>query len=361
MDKNNWSIQAPWNEGLITQRQDRRIEKRDFLYASEIGKNFLDVYWSMQGVAPTNLASDVARRKMEAGNFYEALVVWSLRKIGLIVDTQTRSRITDHEKWPNVYGRIDIIAGHDGNWDKTREEVKAYFDKMEQEGFDFPLFSTVKKISMQTIEMLAGSFPEGLDKKIYEVKSINSMAFWRNDAPISTPYDHHKIQLSFYQMTNDLGIKDGSFLYIDRDTMSISEIPNFVTEEITKKIADWLDQMTHYVKNSIEPPKPEFIVWDAKYKKYSFNWEINRSQYKDKILEGVSEIDIIREVNTRNKKMRTNNKMTLALEGSAERGTGKYKQAIELIKTGAPDEVVIKKTKVLAEEIVFLKNGLLPS
>ena len=97
------------------------------------------------------------------------------------------------------------------------------------------------------------------------------------------------------------------------------------------------------------------------FERNSFNWEINRSQYKDKILEGVSEIDIIREVNTRNKKMRTNNKMTLALEGSAERGTGKYKQAIELIKTGAPDEVVIKKTKVLAEEIVFLKNGLLPS
>jgi DNA segregation ATPase FtsK/SpoIIIE-like protein len=142
--------------------------------------------------------------------------------------------------------------------------------------------------------------------------------------------------------------------------MSLSEIPNIVTEEITKKMATWLDQMTHYYKNQIEPPRPEFIVWDEKEKRFSFNWEINRSQYKNKILEGTSEKEIIQEVNAKNKKMRSENKISLALEGSEERGTGKYRRAIELIKSGAPDEVIIKKTMVKPEEILLLKNGLLP-
>jgi len=334
----HWSVMGPWNSSLTSSRFDRRIEPRDFLYGSEIGKNYLEVYWAMQGVEPTNLASDIARRKMEAGNLYEAMITWVLRRVGLLKESQTRVRLLDNPEYLNVYGRLDIVAGHDGNWVKTKQELEDLFLKIEGnfeaksdiivntlketgiefnentekafkagvefsklKGFDFPFFNTIKKISRETIEFLSKSYPNGLVDKIYEVKTINSIAFWKNDQPISKPYPHHVRQLTFYQLYHP--VKVGSFLYLDRDTMSISEIPNIIKEEVVKEIYDWLKQMTYYYRNKIEPPRPEIIIWDKKEEKFTFNWEVDRSQYRDVILKGIDVKEINEQIKLKNKNL----------------------------------------------------------
>ena len=354
MKEQNWSIQECWNLALISGKKDRRIEPRNILFASEIGKNFLEVYWQMKGIPPTNVASDTALRKMEAGNFYEAIVAWTLQRCGILKETQGKARLLNDPNYLDVYGRFDILAGHDGNWLKTKTELEEMFKKFEELKFDFPFYIQVKKIALQTVEYLSSKYPEGLSDKIYEVKSINSMAFWREDKPISSPYPHHVMQLSFYQMIHP--VKIASFIYIDRDTMSISEIPNFLKKENTDTIYAWLKQMTDYWRNQTEPEKPPLIIWDKKENKWSFNWEIDRSQYRDKLLGSRTTQDIRKEVNDRNYKIRKENALDSALEGKEIRGNKKYRLAIEYIKSGITEENIIKKTKITKNEFDIIKQ-----
>jgi len=334
-------------------RRDGRIKPRDYLYASEIGRNMLDVYWAMSGIEPTNLASDVARRKMEAGNFYEAVVVWVMRRTGILKDTQTRVKLLDQPDMLNVSGKLDFIAGHDGNWKKTIDEVESYFKILEDMNFDFPYFDSVKKISRETMKVLSEKYPNGLEDKIYEVKSINSMAFWRGGHPIEEPYFHHVRQLTFYQ--NYSPIKIGSFIYIDRDTMSISEIPNYIKDDVINDMHNWIKKMTYYYRNNIEPPRPEIILFDEKEQKYQFNWEIDRSQYRDKILGDTDVEKVLEEIKAKNKQLRLNRTIEDSFKEETIRGTKKYKIAIGLLRAREDDEVVMKKSKCTQEDVDLLK------
>ena len=352
----SWSIQESWNRSLTVAKKDRRIQPRDFLYASEVGRPYLDVYWSMQGIEPTNVQSDTARRKMEAGNFYEAVVGWVFQRVGILKETQAKARLIDNPDYLNVYGRIDIIAGHDGNWDKTKKEMDEYFNKLIELEFDFPFFGVVKKISTETINYLSEKYPAGLEDKLYEVKSINSMAFWKNDEPIGTPYPHHINQFTFYQYYHQ--IKNGSFLYLDRDTMSISELPNIIKDEVVKDIHDWLKKMTYYYRNNIEPPKPQLIIWDIKEQKYQFNWEVNWSAYKDKILEGVNVDKINEEIKEKNKMLRRDKMIKNAVNGDNVRGTKKFNTAIQMLKDGKENEEILKKSGCTQEEVDILKEKI---
>jgi hypothetical protein len=303
--------------------------------------------------------------------------------------------LLDNPDYLNVYGRLDIVAGHDGDWDKTYKDLENLFKKLSGtnypdvnlvteilgeagipfseeaykifslgadhsrvENFDFPFLNSVEKISYQTVNYLKEKYPNGLEDKIYEVKSINSMAFWRNDEPISTPYEHHVRQLTFYQMYHP--VKKGSFLYIDRDTMSISEIPNVVKEKVVKEIYEWLRMMTYYYKNNIEPPMPELIIYDKTRERFTFNWEVERSQYKDKILKGVNQYVILKEIKEKNKNARRDKVIQSAVNGEDVRGTGKYKAALQFIKDGKTDEEIMKKSRLTEEELKILKENIKP-
>ena len=351
MDNNQkalrWSVMEPWNLSITTD-YGREFKPRDFLYMGEIGGSHLTTYWKMKGIEPTNKINDIKRRKMEAGNFYEAIVVWVFQRCGILKNTQGKVRIED-PKYLTVYGRYDILAGHDGNWDKTKKELFEYFDNAEKTGYVFPFHDSVKRKSFETVKYLSEKFPNGLQDKIYEVKSIQSAAFWRHDQPISRPYEKHNYQLSNYIKHNFEKVDIGSFLYVDRDTMSLSEIPIYqVDERIIKKSYEWLEQMTYYYRNDIEPPKPEFIIWDEETGKWTFNVEVSWSEYKDKLLNGVSESQIIAEIKNRNKELSVVSKMKMAIDNKEFRGIKKYQKAIELLNSGMSYVEVEAKMKIPA-------------
>lgn len=358
MTEKNWSLQFPWNKSITTDHS-RKFEPRDFLYAGEIGDSFLTTFWKMKGIEPTNKLSDGTRRKMEAGHFYEAVVVWVLERTGMLKETQGKVRLFDDRFLP-VYGRFDILAGFDGDWNEAKKNVEDYFKRLDELNFNFPFYDIVRRRSFDTIEHMSQMYPEGLADKIIEVKSINSMAFWRNDTPISQPYRKHIIQLSFYQLFNSLGIKNGSFLYIDRDTMSVSEIPNIVTKETEDYIYEWLTKMTEYYKSNTEPPRPEFVLWNKEENKWEFNWEINRSEYKDKILEGVNVENLLARIKSLNADIKVKEKMRKAAKGEKAYGIKKYEAAIAMLDKSMSYEEVMKKTGVpliaLMHYVEDLKN-----
>lgn len=389
-----WSVQAPWNSSISISKF-REMLPRDVLYASEIGASFYDVYHAMIGTPPTNGATETARRRMEAGNFYEALVVWVFKRCGILKETQTRVRLNDPKYLP-VHGKCDIYAGHDGDWRESKIELAELFRRLDGAyevdrllveeilgesgipfsddaykgflagidyakitGFDFPFLGIVKKMSFSIIDELEKKYPQGLPNKIYEVKSINSRAFWKGDEMIAIPYDHHQKQLTFYQLYfSEKGIEPGSFLYIDRDSMCISELPNMVKEDVKAEIFDWLEKMTYYYNNKIEPPTPEVIVYDIKERKYQFNWRINWSSYKDKIMAGVDLKDIMLKIKGMNKTLQMKALMKSAHLGETKHGNKKYARAIAMLKEGNSLEVVEKKTGVSRDAIDYYLSQL---
>lgn len=356
MKSNNWSIQEGWNKTL-TISKERDNKPRDILYASEIGRSYYDTYLSMMGVPATNDVSDTIRRKMEAGNFYEAIVAWVFQRVGILKEQQTSIRSYVPGLLP-IHGRADIIAGCDGDWNTRKAQLLDLFTNLDKFGFSFPFLDQVRKLSFALIDDLATKYPDGMQTKIIEVKSLNSMAFWAGDEAIKTPYEHHKFQLTFYQAFNNLGIKDGSFIYVDRDTMSLSEIPNYVTDDTMEKMEKWHNEISKFYFNKQEPPKPELVV--IQDGKYQFNWEIERSSYKDKILEGVDVDKIKSEIRKKNADNREIEMMTLAVNGETQKhGIKKYIKAIELLTQKVDISKVMKQTNVseIAIKHYLEKNG----
>jgi hypothetical protein len=339
----NWSIQEGWNSTLII-KHERDNKPRDILYASEIGRSYYDTYLSVMGVPATNEISDTIRRKMEAGNFYEAIVAWVFQRVGILQDTQVQIRTYVPGLMP-IHGRADILAGCDGDWNTRKAKLLDLFTNLDKFEFSFPFLEQVRKLSFSLIDDLSIKYPNGLEQKIIEVKSLNSMAFWSGGEPISTPYDHHKYQLSFYQSFNKLGVTDASFIYVDRDTMSLSELPNYINDDTLKKMNEWHKQISYYVQNRIEPPKPEIVVF--KEGKYQFNWEIERSDYKDLILSGIDVEKVREEIKYKNKELKDIEMIKLALSGDTEKyGIKKYIKAIELLKQNVDIPKVMKQTNI---------------
>lgn len=349
-----WSIQKIWNDTIVIPR-DRAVKPRNYVYASEIGRDFYEVFLSMKGVEPTDGFTDTARRKMEAGNFYEDLVAWVFQRTGILIN---REGYVKCENPIPVHGRYDIWSGTGGvDWDTKEKELENVFKIIEELNFDFPFIDRVKTLSFSLLKNLRVDYPDGLSDKIYEVKSLNSRAFWQNNEPISKPYYHHIMQATFYKRFNDIGVDDTAILYVDRDTMSISELPVSKRKDIYDEMDKWLQTMAYYYHNGIEPNKPDFIVWSDLKEKWVFNWEIERSKYQQKIMEGVDKKDIDKEIKEKNAKLKRESLMDSAMKGDHGRyGVKKYINAIKLLNDGENAENVKKKTNVCDEDIEYYKQ-----
>jgi hypothetical protein len=69
----------------------------------------------------------------------------------------------------------------------------------------------------------------GEGKKVYELKSKNSRAFWYMVDKKEGANIQHKKQLWIYLKV--LGIDEGSIVYVEKDTLSIVEFPVFLNDK----------------------------------------------------------------------------------------------------------------------------------
>jgi hypothetical protein len=354
MDNKNWSIQQFWNDTALP-NNSWPIAPRDYIYATEIGAPFIEVFWKLKGEPATNDFSDLVVRKMEAGNFMENLIVWVFKRCGILKEWQGTVRFED-EKYLPVHGRLDVIAGHDGNWDETIKTVEQFYKSMDQAWLDFPYYNIAKEKSRILLEGLAKQYPNGLSDKIYEIKSLNSHAFWKsNGERIGTPYDRHRKQLGIYQIVKNL---PGSFLYIDRDTMAISEIPNILTDDLKKEIFNWLEKITFYYRNNIEPPLPDLVVWNEDKKQWTLNWEVERSIYRDKILGNKKIADILNLVQQKNLIQKEKENIDKVMAGKEFRGSKKYNEIKELLHNPFMDkEELSSQYGISVEALEYWENA----
>lgn len=249
----NWNLEDVWNDALITER--RETKPRDYIYASEIGKNYWERYHKMMGVEPTNHYDARVLRKFAAGDLFEQVVGMILRKCGILISEQERVELSATDKHLRVSGRIDFHAGGISDWFEARKRIA---------GEDWP--DAMLNICNKIIDKFEKEYPAGLDNKIVEVKSVNSMLFWAKKDYLLDAYPWHKFQLLTYLIV--LG-KTGKIIYISKDDLTIKEFDFDASAELSEAYYKDLEEMTHYYKNKIVPPKPPSVIFDER-KTYSF-------------------------------------------------------------------------------------------
>lgn len=311
-DKDNWSLQMPWNE-LVT--EERKSEKREYIRASEIGSPFLDRYLKMKGVTPTNHFDSRTLRVFDCGHIFEDIPTRIFRTLGLLISNQKEVAV-------EIDGLLPIIGHHDpkvgGVIDipeikrKTSEEtfqilkghlINSGLSYMVEAVHETFFADWYVKRCLSLAEKLKKEYPNGLKPLQTEIKTVHSQAFWAHKNIDSTTgffkgYDHHNLQLFTYLVAENE--PEGRFLYISKDDLTIMEKSLFLNDK--KVEALWIEdirKMTKCFKSNKEPEREPDYYYNKEDGIYQKNWRIARSPYftyitgKSDVKEWSKEIDLI--------------------------------------------------------------------
>ncbi len=284
VSNNNWSIQSIWNEELTIGRDEREPFPRNYIWASELGKNLYERYLKMNAIPPDFDYEERVLRKFEAGNFFERIIGFVLMSSGLLKFDNKPYRIPADEDHLEISVRPDFIAGGKPDWDRVRQDIKT--------NLLFDLMPNLARISKRLVETLSEKYPDGLKDLLYEIKSVNSTVFWSKKDYLSEAYPHHQLQCFAGMKARKL--PEGRLLYISKDDLTVAE---FILKDdnpsLNKRYDEDVKAITKYIRGKEEPPKPKSIVFDPQKKLrfqylkkqhcingcFTENWEVNWSNY----------------------------------------------------------------------------------
>lgn len=251
---NNWLFGHIWNKAL-EEGEDRVIEPRDYMYATEIGKAPIDVYLAMKGTAQSNPPNGRSKRKFEAGNMWEWIVGLVLKRAGVIREAQERIK-TQLAGMQAVSGRSDYVVGGKINPQDAKAEI-AKFELPEAfyRGFD------------QIVDYLQTKYPQGLADKPLEIKSVSAFMFDAIEKG-KKPLRLHVRQLMHYMFER---FEIGHIVYICRDDCRMME---FVVLHSPENVADYkaaIALRSGYYQRDEMPPLEKPILWDPDMLKFTKN------------------------------------------------------------------------------------------
>ncbi len=261
-----WTFYNLWNESLEENKQNKPVEPRQKIWASEMGGAYIDRYLKMTGVQPTNPPNPRSLRKFEAGNIWEAIVGYVLLRAGILQKKQEWIQYQYPDLLP-VSGKLDFIAGGMPDYNKAFNTIQKEFDWL-------PAFVT--RATANIVQTLREKFPNGLDNIILEIKSCSSFMFEKYERTgVSDP--KHKLQNFHYLKCKNM--PEGHIVYISKDDARMLEIgvlnPSLVENDYKKDI----ETMTNYLNGGEQPPLEKFIVFDKDFGTFSANYKIGYSQY----------------------------------------------------------------------------------
>lgn len=323
-----WSIQGIWND--ISNMERKEPKQRDYISFGDVGKkDYWSRYMKMTGVPESNPPDTRVMRIFQAGHEFHDLIKTVFKKAGIFINSQDDDKegqpqftiIEGTDKILKQLGKYDILVG--GKPDKEKA-----FKWIEQSDLSDFMKEKAKKIT----EFFADKFPNGLKEMIYEIKSINSTAFWGKKDYLYEAYPHHKLQLWGNLKGNN--ISEGRLLYVSKDDLSVAEFPIFLNDKnLEREYMKDVEAMSYYIMNKIEPPKPSYVVFNKrkiysfqndkkKYKikgSYEINWEVIRSSYFTKMtgLKTDKELEMLvkDEISEKNKKIKQKILENLELKG----------------------------------------------
>lgn len=264
--KLSWSFFEIWNESLEEGKKSRSLIPREKIWASELGKAPVDIYLKMKAIQPSNPPNARSLRKFEAGNIWEYIVGYVLRRAGILIDKQKWLSYQYEGLFP-VTGKLDYFAGGKPDYDKALSQIEKDFDWL-------PLF--IAKATKKIVERLKTEYPDGLENIILEIKSCSSFMFERY-LNLGTASPHHKLQLFHYlKATNK---REGHICYISKDDARMLEIGVLNPSPIEEVYKETIRMMTHSVTNDICPLPEKPIIFDEMTGRITPNWKVGYSPY----------------------------------------------------------------------------------
>jgi hypothetical protein len=258
---------------LMGTRAEREPQPRAVIWASDLGKPYIDRWLQMKGVPYSNPPSGQDLMTFFLGSQIELGIEDMLTSCGLAYRRQEQTAIELEDCLP-VVGRADLVLQvHD--WDKL-------LGSLAEAPADEPPRRQAQRLALR--ELLgewARRHTQGLGATAFEVKSLNSAAFkyHRGSEGLSNAYPHHKLQL--YTYLRGLQIGEGHLLYVARDTGWMEEVVVRPTKELE---AAWLQDVqtmsAYYLRDERPPLEPKQVEGKD-------NWRVTYSRYKDYLYQEV--------------------------------------------------------------------------
>lgn len=267
MNNLKWSFYNIWNQSLDIGREDRKLEERNHIWASELGGSFIDRFLKMKAVVPSNPPNERSRRKFEGGNIWEFVVRLVLLRAGIMKNAQHRVSY-QYDDLLEVTGKLDFLAGGNCDYDQ------AVSDLQELEALGLP------KFFIRTTESIVSYFKEhyqdGLEELPLEIKSCSSFMYDKYEkSGCGNP--NHRLQL-FHYLKGDRK-EEGHLVYVCRDDARLLELGVFNPSTVEDEYLEDIRMMSGYIKANEQPPKEKMVVFDSDFGRFSANWKVGYSQY----------------------------------------------------------------------------------
>lgn len=263
----HWTIDVVW-QNVFNNLEDRPIESRKYLYASELGKSFTEVFFKLKGEKFTNPPTIAASQKMEAGKLQEMTIKYILRRAGLLRQYQGVVKVQTELFLP-VSGKLDFVAG--GHIDLAHAEDFTLLTKVLFEELSMPyVYQRIADSVLRNIDALKeeGANEVDLHTYIYDAKSVSSFV-WDMVAGENKVRPYDVLQVFHYLHGKKMDI--GKVAYINRDDLRMLELP--VYNDVTNYglYRDWLEAITHYYMSDEQPPLEPLILFSPETGRFSKN------------------------------------------------------------------------------------------
>lgn len=259
----SWSFFQTWNDSLL-KREDRKVKPRYNIWASEMGGAYIDRYLKMTGVEPTNPPNPRSLRKFEAGNLWEWIVGYVLKRAGIFISAQDWVSY----KYPElleVTGKIDYMAGGNPDWKTAIKSV---------DELDLP--DLMARASKNIINDLAKKYKFGLKKVVLEIKSCSSFMFDRYEMT-KQANEHHVLQAYHYLKAKNMD--EAHIVYVCKDDCRMIEFGVFHPSPVEEIYKADIKKMTEFINAKQRPEKEPLVDFDEESLRFSPNWKVMYSNY----------------------------------------------------------------------------------
>lgn len=254
----NWGLSQIWNEAAM--KENRPLQKRDYVYASEIGMPFYDRYLKMKAVEYTNPPNNRSLRKFLAGNIWEYTTKHILIACGVYHNEEVKVDAKPYDDCLDVHGRCDFIAGGYIDADEAMARLEA---------MNFPDYLSV--IGKRIIEALQG---KELMRKILELKAVSTFAMDKVER-MGEPMPNHALQGYHYQKNGNI---PAEVAYICKDDCRMAQFA-LIEQHVEPLYRKDLELMTNYWKKKKQPPKDPLLKFDEIFGKFVKNLGVEYSPY----------------------------------------------------------------------------------
>ncbi len=248
-----------WNESVNT--TDRPLVKRDYAWASELGKSLIDRYLTMTAEQPTNPPNARARRKFFAGNVWEMI-------IGIVLNTMGIVKGGQDEVWCKdtpipVKGKLDYLIGGKPDYNKAIDMIISY-----------PFPHEIQSRLLKVVDLFREKYGDKeFDVLVHEVKSCSSFVIDK----IMNGGDIPGHDLQIYHYLRGLKLPIGHIDYVSKDdALMATRVINNPNKEIEGKYFGDLTTLRSYLDSGQRPPQEPLILFEGKFTK---NFNIEYSNY----------------------------------------------------------------------------------